>query len=452
MKTNLFIAATAALLMWPTIGNAIDTPEPSNDIYVAVPEKAADITAYNETLKINTVEAWNKFLKDFPTSLYRNNALIKRLKLIQYLYENESKGDGSFFDFHGPVQTITESMFFDDNVKQYHFDQNERVTSGFARDSKGQIKDYAARSGAARPNFTREYKYGKVVEFGYVGTPIKSKLSYNDYGLLTKEVIYNSREDAVIGRIEYTYLDFDNHGNWIAREKTVIKNAKEVGEVIETRTITYWNEAHAAAPVTVNTEAPAQNKAVIDNLIAASAPKNITPEFKTLTPEEKTKAIGRKYKEEAKGDAGFFDFHGPVRTLICRLWDDDVLTEYFFDRNQRVSAGFTRDQLGHINGIETANQQTKGATSFYKCDAAGKLTSYGREKASCDIQLRYNPYGLLNTEETHDIAANAVRERAEFSYTQFDDHGNWIERIRTVVKNSKIIKKTTETRKITYWE
>mgnify|MGYP003315462308 CR=1 FL=1 len=35
---------------------------------------------------------------------------------------------------------------------------------------------------------------------------------------------------------------------------------------------------------------------------------------------------------------------------------------------------------------------------------------------------------------------------------KYDKYGNWIERIRTVVKNSKIIKKTTETRKITYWE
>lgn len=452
MKTNLFIATALALLLLPTTSNAIATNTASNDIYVAKPEKAADITAYNEALKVNTVETWNKFLKDYPSSLYHNNALIKRLQLIQHLYENESKGDGSFFDFHGPVQTVTESMFFDNDVKEYRFDKNELVVSGFTRDAKGQIKGYAQGSGATHPSFTREYKYGRVVEFGYVGTPVKSRLSYNDYGLLTKEVIYNVREDAVIGRIEYTYKDFDNHGNWIVREKTVVKNAKEVGQITETRAITYWDETPAAPPVKVNTEAPAQKKAVINELIAASEPKNIAPEFKTLTPEEKTKAIGRKYKEEAKGDAGFFDFHGPVRTMICRLWDNDVLTEYSFDRNQKVVSGFARDQKGHIKGIDTTNKLTKGAASYYKCDAMGKLTSYGKEGAATETQLRYNPYGLINTEEIHDIGSNVIKERSEFSYMQFDDHGNWTERIRTVVKNSKIIKKVTETRKITYWE
>ena len=66
--------------------------------------------------------------------------------------------------------------------------------------------------------------------------------------------------------------------------------------------------------------------------------------------------------------------------------------------------------------------------------------------------LKYNPYGLLNCEETHLAGATAVDERNEYSYTQYDDHGNWTARTKTTIKNSKVVGKVTETRKITYWE
>lgn len=448
MKKTILLAMTAAGLSCPAVTFAVagSTPSQVRDYYVAAPEQAPDIKAYNEALKKNTAEGWNQFLQAYPTSLYKNNALMKRLQVIETLYKENSKGDGNFFDFHGPVRSITERMFYSDDIVEYHFDRNEIAEGGFKRDSKGLIIDYEGHAGSLRPYFIRESEYGRIVEFGYANSAVKSKLSYNEHGLLTKEVIYNSREDIVAGRIEYTYIDFDNHGNWIAREKTVVKNARVVGKDVETRVISYWGEA--ARPAATKPVATSKGSAIYKNLNTEPVQKDYAPEFKSLTPEEKMKAISRKYKEDMHGDGGFFDFHGKVKTLTAKVWGAKETAEYQFDKNSKVAGNYTRDNRGYINSLEAEGS----SRAYFDSDANGRIIKYGDTQTSVEVVLKYNPYGLLNCEETHLAGATAVDERNEYSYTQYDDHGNWTARTKTTIKNSKVIGKVTETRKITYWE
>ena len=82
----------------------------------------------------------------------------------------------------------------------------------------------------------------------YEGQLWKSVLEYDSNGHLVKRSEYNGDEDAeddanleLFSTIEYTYLDFDKHGNWIRRNvKSIDAIIDYIDTVEETRTIEYY--------------------------------------------------------------------------------------------------------------------------------------------------------------------------------------------------------------------
>lgn len=82
----------------------------------------------------------------------------------------------------------------------------------------------------------------------YEGRLWKSVLEYDSNGHLAKQSEYNGDEDAeddadleLFSTIEYTYLDFDNYGNWTRRNvKSIDAIIDYIDTVEETRNIEYY--------------------------------------------------------------------------------------------------------------------------------------------------------------------------------------------------------------------
>lgn len=117
----------------------------------------------------------------------------------------------------------------------------------WSRNDQGQISSITCFEG--REEFT--WSDGRVAEsISYFES--QKTLTVNEYdadGRLVKQMLYNGMEDEEVTKddvwlfstMEYTYLEFDDHGNWIRRTAKYIDAAVDfTDETEETRTIEYY--------------------------------------------------------------------------------------------------------------------------------------------------------------------------------------------------------------------
>lgn len=156
-----------------------------------------------------------------------------------------TSNDLTFFELHGPVHSMNNSLF----EKTYVFDQDGNLVTvngynpftsdgydrvAYRRNNQGQIKSYTEWESG------EEYKWseGRVVSSeggGEGGYEDKTTYSYNEDGTLkslyVKMTSYIDPSENENYTVSYTYLEFDEYNNWTKRKSK---------SGTETRTITYF--------------------------------------------------------------------------------------------------------------------------------------------------------------------------------------------------------------------
>lgn len=168
--------------------------------------------------------------------------------------------DLTYWDLHGPVKHCNEVEFDNQgtmvgigNYDPFSIEQAYREMDGddfvefskWERDEEGHIASITGFEGMS------EYTWndGRVVSAaGFEeGTVWKNDYEYDTVGRLVKLMEYiggfEDEEDELPlwSTTEFSYLEFDSHGNWIRRAvKVILADMENIEEYEETRTIEYY--------------------------------------------------------------------------------------------------------------------------------------------------------------------------------------------------------------------
>ena len=390
-------------------------------------------------------------------------------------------GDLALFDLKGNVKSV---KYKDDDKNNYRnacpfewiilendsynikytidFSENGKVIAPkgtkIIRDKKGEITNIQ------QPMYSGEV--GKTLGYQKIKRDSKKRLinvdilstkheyersfSYNKDGLIHESYTSGGWHGGNLysDKIQYTYLSFDDNGNWTKRKCKfesifdIFEEDVEYGEFFETREITYYDPSEVKASATAKKS---------DN--------------SSKGPHTKSPVAAKDLK--ATKDRGLFDLYGNVKSVTYSDWacpyqwgSISKNTTISFNKEGKVNAPkkgtkIVRNSRGHITDIQTRYHNDSAGEYMWgsqeiKRDSKGRIFSQTGEGAECSWTLThtYNSNGYISKSVAKGYDnGDPYKIVYKYTYLEFDDNGNWTKRKCTCDGET-----TIETRKIVYYK
>lgn len=163
--------------------------------------------------------------------------------------------DLTFFELQGPVKSCIGAVSPDvESFACVEYDRSGKIISvdgedhcKWIRDEQGQIASFYGEW--TDVNFTWKDGHVSLIWRNHEDMTYRHELEYNTEGRLVKQTVYGGTIDEVEDNtmvldhtLEYTYLEFDDHGNWTRRNEKWTDAELDFlnGEEEVTRTIEYY--------------------------------------------------------------------------------------------------------------------------------------------------------------------------------------------------------------------
>ena len=324
--------------------------------------------------------------------------------------------DRGLFQVQGPVKKI--SGYLDANVTELiigsfvEFDENGKcinLSSSSFRDDNGFINNQNSPGSSFKFN-----EQGFLSSYDITGCNCFTtcKYEYNNHNLLVncREISYGHyfdfekgehvQTEEILSSYSFHNHIVDHHGNWIVR--IALKDSSGYNNfAIHKRNIEYWD--------------------------------------------------GTKSGFKPSSDLAFFDVKGPVERISSNIFE---ISYYVYSSGAEMPyAEFDKDgqclNLLHgmkIDGVISVCERMPDGISVFDYNEFGlSKTVFSRfDNSPIVTSYIYNDEGLLLEEKTE---GESLSHNTKYKYTQFDDYGNWTERIATNSKSGEEV----QTRIITYF-